>query len=708
MYHPNDSVRKLHGVGDVRAAALEKLGIRTLRDLLYDFPRAYENRGHIRRLAEGSDGVKSAFLLTVGTEPKTARLRSRMTLTKFKAFDESGTVDVVFYNQEYVRQLFHIGDTVRFWGKLTYKKGWSLNSPEFEMAPDGKLLPEFISTYSLNSNVSRKILEGLISSVLTMEIPDFLPEDIRLKYKFPTLSRALRGVHRPSSKEELSASLRRLVFDELFCMSLSVAVNRAQKRRPTSAPCHPVDMQPFFALLPYHLTNAQERSVQEFITDMTAGCTNSAPSMRRILIGDVGSGKTVCAMAAIFLAVKNGYQAALMAPTEILAHQHYHDLHDFFSRLGIECACLTGSTPKKEKNSIYARLAASPSDLPIIIGTHALLGNKVLFSNLGLTIADEQHRFGIRQRTTLDEKSDNGHLLVMSATPIPRTLALAIYGDLSISRLDEMPKGRQPVETFVVDESYRTRLNGFITKQVTEGGQVYIVCPAIDESDEPSDEVPLDNQIFSYVTGSPMKSAIAYARELREQVFPDFTVGLLHGKMKSDEKEAVMNSFVVGDIDILVSTTVIEVGVNVPNASLMIVEGAERFGLSQLHQLRGRVGRGNRRSFCVLVSDATSPEARKRLRVMASTNNGFEIAEEDLKMRGPGDFFSGACNSEMRQSGGIKLRLAKCCDDASLMDCAVQEANALIHRDPTLTLPEHLAIREELSYYFDSTDNEIS
>ena len=708
MYHPNDSVRKLHGVGDVRAAALEKLGIHTLRDLLYDFPRAYENRGHIRSLAEGTDGVKSAFLLTVGSEPKTARLRAHMTLTKFKAFDGSGTVDVVFYNQEYVRQLFHIGDTVRFWGKLTYKKGWSLNAPEFELAPEGKSLPEFISTYSLNSGITRKTLESLIASALTMEIPDFLPEDIRLKYRLPTLARALRGVHRPESKEELSAALRRLIFDELFCMSLAVAASRAQDRRPTSAPCDPVDMAPFYALLPYRLTGAQERSIQEFIRDMNAGGGEDAPSMRRILIGDVGSGKTVCAMAAIYVAVKNGYQAALMAPTEILAHQHYRNLSTFFSRLGIECACLTGSTPKKEKATIYARLKASHSDLPIVIGTHALLGNKVEFSHLGLTIADEQHRFGIRQRTILNEKSDNGHLLVMSATPIPRTLALALYGDLSISRLDEMPRGREPVDTFVVDESYRVRLNGFIAKQVSLGGQVYIVCPAIEEEEEPSDEVLLDSRMFSAPPLSPMKYAVSYARELREKVFPDLTVGLLHGKMKAEEKEAVMNSFVAGDIDILVSTTVIEVGVNVPNATLMVVEGAEHFGLSQLHQLRGRVGRGCRRSYCVLVLDSSTPESRARLRVMASTTNGFEIAEQDLKMRGPGDFFSGACNSEMRQSGGIKLRLAKCCDDAALMDIAVQAAEELIRRDPALAAPEHQALREELSYYFETTENEIS
>lgn len=344
----------------------------------------------------------------------------------------------------------------------------------------------------------------------------------------------------------------------------------------------------------------------------------------------------------------------------------------------------------------------------VVIGTHALLENNIHFSNLGLTITDEQHRFGIRQRTRLDEKSGHGHLLVMSATPIPRTLALALYGDLDISRLDEMPTGRTPVETFVVNESYRTRMNGFIAKQVRDGGQVYIVCPAIEGADaDTANEVPLDASLFS-APATLLKDVISYTDDLRHNVFPDLTVGLLHGKMKGAEKEAVMNSFSAGDIDILVSTTVIEVGVNVPNACLMIVENADRFGLSQLHQLRGRVGRGERKSYCILISDSTADTARRRLAVMASTNNGFEIAERDLALRGPGDFFSGACDSEMRQSGGIRLRLAKCCDDAELMNAAFEEASALVAKDPHLAHEENVSLAKELSYYFDTTKNEVS
>lgn len=708
MLEMSDSVTSLKGVGSVRAAALEKLGIRTVRDLLYDFPRAYENRGHIRTLSEGTDGVKSAFLLTVGTAPKTVRLRGHMTLTKFKAFDDSGTVDVVFYNQDYVRQIFSPGDSVRFWGKLNYARGWTLSSPEYELVQDNKLLPEFISTYSLSSGVNRKLIEGLISTALSARIPDFLPEDIRLRYRFPTLSRALRAVHAPTSREELNAGIRRLIFDELFCMSVAVAANRRTDDRPTNAPCQSVDMTPFYRQLPYHLTGAQQRSIDEFLADMTGHGAHGNAAMHRILIGDVGSGKTVCAMAAIYLAVKNGYQAALMAPTEILATQHFQDMQPFFAALGIRVALLTGSTTAKDKRELCQRLERSADECQLLIGTHALLENNIRFFNLGLTITDEQHRFGIRQRTMLDEKSGLGHLLVMSATPIPRTLALALYGDLDISRLDEMPAGRIPVETFVVNESYRARLNGFIAKQVREGGQVYIVCPAIEATDaDTANEVPLDASLFSS-PASPLKDVLSYTEDLRRNVFPDLTVGLLHGKMKSAEKEAVMNSFSAGDINILVSTTVIEVGVNVPNACLMIIENADRFGLSQLHQLRGRVGRGKRKSYCILVSDSTADTARRRLAVMSATNNGFEIAERDLALRGPGDFFSGACDSEMRQSGGIRLRLAKCCDDAALMNAAFSEASALIAKDPRLALAENAPLAAELSYYFNTTENEIS
>ncbi len=704
-------VLDLPGVGAVRAANLEKMGIRTLRDLVKYTPRAYENRGRIRTLTQGTDGEKSAFLLIVGTAPRTVRLRGRLTITKFRAFDESGTVEVVFYNQSYLQSVFTVGSTFRFWGSLNHSKSkvWTLSSPAYEPYYDGMVLPDFVSLYPLTAGISRKVLTGLIDTALAVDFPDYLPEEIRLANQLPTLSHALRKLHHPDNNEDLSHAMRRLVFDELFCVSAAVATGRHVQRVPTVPAIRETSLEPLYALLPYSLTNAQKRSIAEIASDMISSHAAAVSAMRRILIGDVGSGKTICAVAALYLAAANGYQAALMAPTEILASQHYQDIGTLLGKLGIGVTLLTGSTTAAEKRKIYASLAAGTPETQVVIGTHALLTDKVVFKNLLLTVTDEQHRFGIAQRSALDEKASHGHLLVMSATPIPRTLALAFYGDLAISRLDEMPAGRQHIDTFVVDESYRERLNGFISKQIQEGGQVYIVCPAIEEAvseeeDGGPDEVLL-NSLSPSARRTGLKSAKACAAHLKK-AFPHFTVGLLHGQMKGAEKEGIMNCFVGGDIDILVSTTVIEVGVNVPNASLMIVENAESFGLSQLHQLRGRVGRGARKSYCVLVSDFDGGNAKERLHIMARTNDGFEIAERDLALRGPGDFFSGAADSQMRQSGGMNLRLARCCDDPELMTSAFTAASALVRSDPTLSA--YPALKHELSFYFRTTDNDIS
>ncbi len=705
----DSSVRELNGVGEVRAASLEKMGIFTLRDLVKYTPRAYENRGNIRTLAQGADGEKSAFILTIGTTPKTVRLRGRMTITKFRAFDETGSVDVVFYNQSYVSTVFTIGSVFRFWGSLNHSKVWTLSSPAYEPYYEGVALPDYVSLYSLSTGISRKVLEGLIDAALAVDFPDYLPEKIRLKCQLPTLSHTLHKIHHPNNQNDLRLAMRRLVFDELFCISAAVAAGRGAKRIPTVPALPETNLSPLFSLLPYELTGAQKRSIAEIAHDMVSDKSEKIPAMRRILIGDVGSGKTICAIAALYLAAKNGYQAAIMAPTEILANQHYQDMRELLGKLGIGVALLTGSTSLKEKRAVYSALASGDPSVQVIIGTHALLTDKVVFSNLLVTITDEQHRFGIAQRTALDEKSEHGHLLVMSATPIPRTLALSLYGDLSISRLDEMPRGRQRIDTFVVDESYRERLNGFIAKQVEEGGQVYIVCPAIEEAsnaDESGgrDEVLLDS-LNPSARRAGLKSAKTHAETLKK-TFPTLSVGLIHGQMKGAEKEALMNCFVGGDIDILVSTTVIEVGVNVPNATLMVIENAENFGLSQLHQLRGRVGRGTRKSYCILVSDYTGAEAKERLKIMTQTNDGYEIAERDLLLRGPGDFFSGAADSQMRQSGGMKLRLARCCDDPVLMSMAFEEASSLVHQDPSLDL--YPALKHELTYYFRTTDNDIS
>jgi ATP-dependent DNA helicase RecG len=494
----------------------------------------------------------------------------------------------------------------------------------------------------------------------------------------------------PESFSALAAAKKRLIFDEFFSFALGISMAGAKSRREPAFACDRSDLRPLESVLPYSLTGAQSRVIGEIKSDMSRHV-----AMSRMVIGDVGSGKTVCAAAAMLFAVQNGRQAVLMAPTEILARQHYESLSAIFDKLGIRCALLIGATGAAEKRRIYSSLTADADErLDIVIGTHALLSSGVEFAAPGVVVVDEQHRFGVGQRATLAKKNPMCHVLVMSATPIPRSLALALYGDLDISALDEIPPGRQKVDTFVVDESYRERLNGFIEKQVAAGGQVYVVCPAVEEQAVDEDEeanillcdVGVEGDLL-YDCEAPikLKSAIKLSEELTER-FSDLRVDFLHGKLKSREKEEKMAEFVSGETDILVSTTVIEVGVNVPNASLMIVENAERFGLSQLHQLRGRVGRGSRKSFCVLVSDTISKEgkAKERLMTMKNSHDGYEIAEKDLAMRGPGDFLRSSGDGRVRQSGGVRFRLAELCDDTGLMKIAFEEAKSIISVDPEL------------------------
>jgi ATP-dependent DNA helicase RecG len=519
---------------------------------------------------------------------------------------------------------------------------------------------------------------------------DTLPEEIRKRNRLCTYSYALRNIHMPESFSALAAAKKRLIFDEFFSFALGISMAGAKSRREPAFACDRSDLRPLESVLPYSLTGAQSRVIGEIKSDMSRHV-----AMSRMVIGDVGSGKTVCAAAAMLFAVQNGRQAVLMAPTEILARQHYESLSAIFDKLGIRCALLIGATGAAEKRRIYSSLTADADErLDIVIGTHALLSSGVEFAAPGVVVVDEQHRFGVGQRATLAKKNPMCHVLVMSATPIPRSLALALYGDLDISALDEIPPGRQKVDTFVVDESYRERLNGFIEKQVAAGGQVYVVCPAVEEQAVDEDEeanillcdVGVEGDLL-YDCEAPikLKSAIKLSEELTER-FSDLRVDFLHGKLKSREKEEKMAEFVSGETDILVSTTVIEVGVNVPNASLMIVENAERFGLSQLHQLRGRVGRGSRKSFCVLVSDTISKEgkAKERLMTMKNSHDGYEIAEKDLAMRGPGDFLRSSGDGRVRQSGGVRFRLAELCDDTGLMKIAFEEAKSIISVDPEL------------------------
>ena len=697
----NSLVTVLSGVGPARAAAYAKAGVETLGDLIYHIPRAYENRGDVRPLREARrDGGKTAVVLTVATEPRAARLPRRMTLLKFRACDETDAAEITFFNQEYLKSKFTVGSVWRFYGTVNINgrgSRYTMTSPAFEPWEEGRL-PDFTAVYPLSEGLSQKQLAQNVAEAMRLcgkDIADPLPEDIRCANSLPTLGYALRNIHLPESYAALAAAKRRLVFDELFFFALGLAGRKKRERTPGAVPCTKQNISPLLALLPYSLTGAQKRAISEIAADMKRDI-----AMNRMVVGDVGCGKTVVAAAAIYIAVMSGGQAALMAPTEILARQHYTELAPLFEKLGVSCALLVGATPAAEKRKIKAALSCVSPELrlSVVIGTHALISDGVGFSDLVLAVTDEQHRFGVAQRAALTAGAEHVHTLAMSATPIPRSLALTIYGDLDISKIDEMPPGRQKVDTFAVDESYRARVNAFIEKTVRAGGQVYVVCPAIEEDPGPEGgEVGIEDITDSGFEERPPLTAATECAEKLTAALPDVRVALVHGRMKPAEKDAVMRAFAAGEADVLVSTTVIEVGVHVPNASLMIVENAERFGLSQLHQLRGRVGRGSRKSYCILISACRSENARRRLSVLTRTNNGFEIAEEDLELRGPGDFF-GKSSGGIRQSGGVRFRFADLCGDAGLLMSATEAAHGILAADPGLA--EHPLLREEVAKMF--------
>ncbi len=701
-------ITKLYGVGAVRAQKYAKMGISSVGDLLMHYPRGYEDRGDIRLLRNAEEGRKNAFLLTVATQPKSVRIRGRMSLLKFCAYDESASCEITFFNQDYLKNVFVMGQTYRFYGKAVAKGNrYEMTSPAYEPWNEEAPPRSLVSVYPLSEGLSQKQVSKDVSAALTLfdvaDSEDIIPEDMRLRHSLCTHAYAVRSIHSPDSYVALAAAKKRLIFEEFFGFALGVLKQGQKSKKLDARPCNRADASRLISSLPFEPTLAQLRVIDEIRQDMAQPF-----AMNRMVLGDVGSGKTLCAAAAMLFAVQSGHQAALMAPTEILARQHYASLCEMLSPFGIKIELLLGATPAAQKKKIYASLAqTSEGRTDIVVGTQALISDGVSFSSLGLAVIDEQHRFGVAQRAALAE-SGKCHVLVMSATPIPRSLALAFYGDLEISYLDEMPKGRQRVDTFLVDESYRERLNGFICKQVAQGGQVYIVCPSIEESqaavseDEEADlllsDIGLGESLLEERRHiSPLKSAVKYAEEL-SRALPELCVDFLHGKLNSKQKDEKMSSFVNGKTDVLVSTTVIEVGVNVPSASLMIVENAERFGLSQLHQLRGRVGRGLKKSYCILVSESANAAggAHDRLSVLKNSYDGFAIAQKDLEMRGPGDFLHSADEGKFRQSGGVRFKLAQLCDDTGLMSAAFDEARELILSDSDLSA--HPALAEYIEH----------
>ena len=694
------SVKVLQGVGPARQKAYEKLGIKTVSDLIYHFPRAYENRGDVKLLSECVLGEKSSVVLVIGTAPKKMMIKRGMVLLRFTAYDESGSCEITFYNQNYLADKFPLGAEFRFFGNVK-KSGnrYKMSSPAYEMCAENVNLPPLVPVYPLTEGISKNRIAADIKmafSLTSAHISDFLPDEIRRKYGLCTLSYALRAIHDPENYEAVAKAKRRLVFDEFFTFAIGMTVSGKRRREFGAPPCIDSDTEELFSLIPYELTGDQKKAIEDIKRDMA----RNVP-MSRILVGDVGCGKTVCAIAAMYIAVRNGRQAVLMAPTEILARQHFADIQPLFAKLGIKTKLLVGSLTASEKKKVKESLLSSETEerTDVVIGTHALLSEGVEFSAPGVVITDEQHRFGVGQRAGLSKKGEHAHVLVMSATPIPRSLALILYGDLELSKINEMPKGRQRVDTFTVDESYRPRLNAFIEKQVSLGGQVYIVCPSVEEKDEDADsgEIPLSDFGTERESLPPLKAAVQFASELSEAL-PKLKIEFLHGKMKGADKDRIMKSFADGDIDVLVSTTVIEVGVNVPRATLMIVENAERFGLAQLHQLRGRVGRGVQKSYCVLVSDTKGEKALSRLETMKREHDGFKIAEKDLVLRGPGDFIKGADDGSVRQSGGVRFKLADMSEDGNVLYDAYEAARTLLDSDPALS--EHDGIRAMIERMF--------
>ena len=670
----NTDIRYIKGVGEARAKSLAKLGITDLRSLLSYFPRAYDDRRAYKKIADLIPGENACVCAVIAGEPKLSRIRKGLDLVKLRAVDETGALELTYFNQSYLKNTFHTGDAYVFFGRAEGTPSRpQMTNPLFEREGAHQITGRIMPIYPLTAGVSQSMLYKAVEQGLAAcvdELSDILPEDVRLAHQLCHTRFAYENIHFPSSDEALAAARRRLAFEELFLLALGLKLLRSRRTFVAGKQCKTVDLSPFFAALPFSLTAAQPRAVDDIARDLSLD-----RPMNRLCQGDVGSAKTMVAAAAIYMAAKSGLQCALMAPTEILAEQHYRSLAPLLEPLGIPCALLTASTKARERRALNERLRSG--ELSLVIGTHALLSPDVQYQNLGLVVTDEQHRFGVDQRAALSAKGDDPHLLVMSATPIPRTLALMIYGDLDVSILNELPPGRQKIDTFAVPSSYHERIYAFLRKLVAEGRQAYIVCPMVSENDELPDE---------------RKAVTAYAETLQKEVFPDLRIAPIHGKMKPKEKDAVMRAFAAHEIDVLVSTTVIEVGVDVPNAALMLIENAECFGLSQLHQLRGRVGRGRHKSYCVLVSDNKGEENKQRLKVMSSTSDGFAIAEEDLKLRGPGDFFGS------RQHGLPSLRVADLSCDLSLLHETQSAAEQLLAADPALKNHPLLKARVELLF----------
>ena len=684
MLNLNTDIRYIKGIGEAKGKAFARLGVRCVGDLLSDFPRAYEDRSKVLPIARLMEGEAACVCAMITTEPELNRIRKGMELLRFRIADASGSMLVTYFNQAWMKNRLRRGDTYIFYGKVQVTgRTFAFTNPIFEPEAEmGRVTGRIMPVYRLTGGISQRDMTQAVRRVLGepgMTFPNALPERVERENRLCTARYAYENIHFPADMRALSLSRRRLVFEELFTLVCALSLVRGEGEVQPGIAVQPRDIAEFTATLPFTPTGAQLRAIADAAGDMTSGRL-----MNRLIQGDVGSGKTLVAAALIWLAAGSGLQSAFMAPTELLAEQHFATLSGFLAPFGLKVVKLTGSMGAKAKRETLAALASGEASLAV--GTHALISEGVEFRRLGLVVTDEQHRFGVAQRSALAGKGERAHVLVMSATPIPRTLALIIYGDLDVSLIDELPPGRQRVDTFAVTSSYRRRLNAFIAKLVGEGRQVFVVCPAI----EADSAVPMD-----------LVSAEEHTLELRAAL-PGLRIECIHGRMKAKPRDEIMSRFAAGEVDVLVSTTVIEVGVDVPNAALMIVENAERFGLSQLHQLRGRVGRGGHKSYCVLVSDAKGADARERLAALTHIHDGFKIAEEDLRLRGPGDFFGA------RQHGLPELHIADLGADMDVLKTAQAAAQALLAEDPALVREENRPVRQAAERLLSVTGSRLS
>lgn len=655
-------IQYLKGIGEVRAELFRKLGISTVYALLRYYPRDYRDYSKITEIYNAVPQSVLAVKAKVITDVDEQHIRKNMVLYKFAAADDTGLITVTLFNNKYQAASIKKGKTYIFYGKITGNGGnRAMSSPEIVAEDKAGITPIYPTTAGLYQSNIRNAQKNALAFVPEDPIPDY----IKSKYRLCDLEFALRNIHFPQNSQSLEVARRRLVFEELLVFRTGIAALKTKNIKASGTKLEKTYLSEFQELLPFTLTDAQLKAINECVTDMMSG-----RQMNRLVEGDVGSGKTAIATALMHSAALSKMQSAMMAPTEILAEQHFATVSNLLKDTGINVRLLIGSTKKREKDLIKAELKSGEAD--IVIGTQALIQGDVEFSNLSLVITDEQHRFGVAQRATLAAKGKNPHILVMSATPIPRTLALILYGDLDLSVVGALPRGRQPIETYSVNSSLRPRVYGYIKKHIENGNQGYIVCPLVEEGE-----------------GSGV-AATTYYEELKNGEFKGYSLGLLHGKQKADEKETIMRAFSEGKIQLLVATTVVEVGVDVPNATIMVIENAERFGLSQLHQLRGRVGRGKDKSSCILITDIKDPKQNERLNIMCKTTDGFKIADADLKLRGPGDFMGN------RQHGLPQFRIADLTSDMRVLEEAGNAANEMLSRDPTLQKFEHKGMRKEI------------